>query len=285
MAKKKETLKYEHGEYVELPIKKVFPNNYNPVVMNPEDERILSDNIKNYGFLAPIIVVPVEVKGEETYYEIVDGEHRFNEARSLGFETIGAIIADPEIFDEKVRKFQNVKLNKVRGHFDIQLFNNLVSDLMENHGVSFDDMIPELGFSDEDEFHQLVSDTRNIVPRAARKEFDRASKGIDSLSELHALVERLWRKYGDTMPANWMILDFGKHRHVMISMSPSSMNTIVDKFRDCLDLGVTVDSVISYLIRTLDVPEFVGQNMHLLTPVTEETGTSLYDAEVDVERD
>jgi hypothetical protein len=244
--------------------------------MSPEDEALLQDNIKKYGFLAPIIVVPIEKDDGDFYYEIVDGEHRFNEARSLGMETIKAIVVDPKIFDEKTRMFQNVKLNKLRGYLDVKAFNNLVTDLMNTYGVSFDDLIPELGFSDEDEFHQLVSDTRQMIPKEARKEYDRAIKQIDSISELHALVERLWRKYGDTMPANWMILDFGGHRHIMISMKSSSIKEIIEKFRECLEEGYTVDSVISTILLGTNIKEFIGNNKDLLLPITEESGTTLY---------
>jgi len=274
--KKKSEINIKHGEYKEIPINLVFPNSYNPMVMSPEDEALLQDNIKKYGFLAPIIVVPIEKEDGDFYYEIVDGEHRFNEARSLGMETIKAIVVDPNIFDEKTRMFQNVKLNKLRGYLDVKAFNNLVTELMDTYGVSFDDLIPELGFSDEDEFHQLVSDTRQMIPKEARKEYDRAIKQIDSISELHALVERLWRKYGDTMPANWMILDFGGHRHIMISMKSSSIKEIIEKFRECLEEGYTVDSVLSTILLGTNIKEFIEKNKDLLLPITEESGTTLY---------
>lgn len=274
----------KNWEYKEVDIKRVVPNSYNPSVMYPEDEAMLGENIENYGFLQPIVVVPSERHGE-LIYEIVDGEHRFNELRALGEKTIPAIIVDPSIFDEKTRRFQNVRMNKIRGHFDIAKFNNLVKDLVDNYGVSFDTIIPELGFTDEDEFHQLVEDARKNVPRAARKDYDKAirSNDINTLGDLHSLVERLWKKYGDTMPANWMILDFGQHRHLLISMKPSEIKLMVEKFQDCVECGYTVDSVISFLMSTLDLPEFISQNKEYLQPITEETGTSLYGLENDGE--
>jgi hypothetical protein len=62
----------------------------------------------------------------------------------------------------------------------------------------------------------------------------------------------------------------------MISMKSSSIKEIIDKFRECLEEGYTVDSVISTILLGTNIKEFIENNKDLLLPITEESGTTLY---------
>ena len=68
----------------------IQPNTWNPNKVDPINQDKLEKSLAKFGQELPIIVR--EVAGEEgTYLEIVDGEHRFEAAKSLGWKDIEAI--------------------------------------------------------------------------------------------------------------------------------------------------------------------------------------------------
>ena len=237
----------------------ITPNLYNPTVMSDEEFELLEHNITEIGFLDPILVIPKEGPEGQEYYQIIDGEHRFEAQRILGFEEIPAIVADPELFDEKTQKLQTVRMNQIRGSLDIVKFNNLVNDLINNHNVPFEDLAAELGFADMDEFQQLIDETRRSLPNTPgiKREFDRQVKDVKTYDDLIKLVDRLYKRFGDTLPANFMILDFDRQHNILVKMNPSMLANILSKFRGILEAGYTVDSVVYQLIKDLDINSFV----------------------------
>jgi len=234
--------------------------------LSDDEFDLLIDNIGKVGFVSPILVVPFEDSGEKLY-RIVDGEHRWEASKVEGLSSIDCVVVDPELFDEKTMKIQTVRMNKIRGSLDIQKFNNLVRDLVENHEVPFDDMANELGFADENEFEQLVTDARKSLPVAARGEFDRKVKKVKNYDDLVRLVERLYEKYGDTLPARFMVLDFGREDSIMVMIDGSQYSLFHSKFMECLDEGYTVDSFLMELLKSIDIPQFIADNKKRLVKI------------------
>ena len=262
---KKEELK--HGSYLEIPTKDISVNNWNPQEMTDAEFSMLGENIGQVGFLDPILVVPAAIEDGVQKYTIIDGEHRFESIKD-SVDTVPAIICDPKIFDEKTSKLQTVRLNKIKGAFNIHRFDSLVKDLMKNHDIAFDEMANELGFADESEFQELVDEARRGLPKEARKEFDRKVKSIDDIDALHRMVEKLWMKFGDTLPASWMVLDFGSKRHIWVQLQkPSHVKTFVEKFRECLAEGHTVDSMLYCLLNSIDIAQFIRENKDVITKI------------------
>jgi len=220
---------------------------------------LLVDNIDRIGFVSPILVVPFDDDGT-TLYRIVDGEHRWEAARVERKEKISCVVVDPALFDEKTMKVQTVRMNKIRGSLDIRKFNNLVKDLIENHEIPFDEMANELGFADEDEFALLVDETRKSLPAAARKEFDKKVKQIRNYDDLIRLVEQLYEKYGNTLPTRFMVLDFGREESLMVQIDGSQFSLFQSKFLECQDNGYTVDSVLTEIMKGIDITQFIEDN-------------------------
>lgn len=257
----------KHGSYLEIPIEDVSPNNWNPMEMTDESFEMLEKNITKVGFLDPILVVPVGKEGKTIKWMVIDGEHRY-EAQKGNVATIPAIVCDPELFDEVTSKIETVRMNKIKGGFNISKFNSLVNDLVKNHEIPFDSIAEELGFVDEDEFQQLIDESRKMLPKQAIKEFDRSVRKIESIDQLHKLVERLWMRFGDTLGANFMILDYGGKRNLWVQIQKSSyIKLIVEKFRDCLSEQCTVDSFLVALLSSVDVPQFIKENKDIITKI------------------
>lgn len=78
------------NDIVEIPISEIRSNPYQPrKTFNEETLKELSDSIKEYGIVQPIIVKK-SIKG----YELIAGERRTKAAEIAGLETIPAIIKD-----------------------------------------------------------------------------------------------------------------------------------------------------------------------------------------------
>lgn len=246
----------KHGDFAYIPTAKIFPNSFNPNVMSEAEFEMLEKNVNEVGFLDPILVIP----DQDDTWTIIDGEHRWESRRITGEKDTPCIVVDPKIFNDKVMKLETVRMNKIRGSFDTAKFNALIKDLMEVHEIPFEDLAGELGFSDESEFERMVAEGRRSVPKESVAEYDKAVKKVNSIDGLYKLIERLWVKYGATLPANFMVLDFGDRRHLWVQLKPESLATFTDMFREVLEAGYTVDSFLELILFGLDVKDFIAQN-------------------------
>jgi len=182
---KKET-QWQHGQMVELPLNALEPNEWNPNELTADQFDMLSENIDEVGFLDPVLVVPLPLEnGDIQRYRIVDGEHRYEQQRLMDVKTIRCIIADPNRFDEREQKRQTVRMNKIRGQLNIKKFAALANEMMEKHGVPFEDLAREFGFADEDEFQEMIAAARDSLPNEdAKKEFDKAKGELKTVGIL-----------------------------------------------------------------------------------------------------
>lgn len=87
-------------QYLEVPVGDLRPNPFNPNRVSAENERKIRRSIERNGLFKPIIVRRVPgLKG----YEIIGGQHRWEQARELGHVTIP--IADlGEIDDARAKE-------------------------------------------------------------------------------------------------------------------------------------------------------------------------------------
>jgi len=272
---KKDEEHWSHGEFRDIPMELIEPNPWNPNVMSADEFNMLAENVEDVKFLDPILVVPLPRKdGDVQRYRIVDCEHRWEQQRLMDADTIKCIIADPEIFDEKEQKRQTVRMNKIRGSLDTKKFSALVNDLMTTHEVPYDEVARELGFVDETEFDRLMQAARDSLPtNEMKKEFDAAKEEVKTVDDLTLLLNRLFTKYGDTLPANFMILDFGGKEHIWVRMQKNQFKKIMQNARVCLEKGITFDSVISHSLTLMDVDAFITEHADLLEKVPDEPAT------------
>ena len=108
-----------------IDINSVEPNRKQPRKNFNEDSLIeLSDNIKQYGILSPIIV-----KKREGYYEIIAGERRWRAAKMAGLEEVPIIIkdiSDREILEiSLIENIQREDLNPIE---EAQAFKGLIEE-------------------------------------------------------------------------------------------------------------------------------------------------------------
>jgi len=262
---------YEHGESVKIPIDRIKANQWNPNEMSVEQFNMLSDNVDKVKFLQPILVVPLpREEGELQMFRIVDGEHRFETMRINDEALIPCIVADPEIFDEATQRKQTVRMNMIKGKVNVKKLATLVDDLIENFGQERDEIAYELGFPDSDIFQRLLDQARESLPNEDMKqEFDKARKEIKTVDDLSIVLNRLFTEYGDTLPANFMVLDFGGKQHLWVRMRQGDFPKIRSAAKRVMEHGKTFDSFLALLLATVSVDRFMESNLDKLDDISE----------------
>lgn len=140
MTNKKTEQKFHHEAKL-LNIDDVIKNEWNPNVM---DDRIYEQTVKNIreeGFVYPILVRSPE-KGK---YMIIDGEHRWKAAKELGYTQIPAIILDKNMPDAMVA---TINFNKLRGEFDTLKLAEVIHTLMKEFTI--EELEEKLGYTESE---------------------------------------------------------------------------------------------------------------------------------------
>tara|TARA_Y100001963_G_scaffold133868_1_gene193923 strand:- start:1019 stop:1564 length:546 start_codon:yes stop_codon:yes gene_type:complete len=127
---------------------------YNPRQLTKEQFQQITDSIKRFGIVDPIIVN----KNKERKNIIVGGHQRVKVAGSLGFKEIPCVEVD--LTPDKEREL-NVRLNKNTGEWDWdELANHFdVSELID---WGFNDK--DLAFFDEPDYDELIEQDKNKAP-------------------------------------------------------------------------------------------------------------------------
>jgi len=110
----------ERIEIVYAPIDSVRANSYNPNRQSDEDFELLLRSIEEDGFTQPVIVTSDNI--------IVDGEHRWRAAQTLGMKEIP--IVQVEMTEEQAR-ISTIRHNRARGSHDVQLEASVLKDLVD----------------------------------------------------------------------------------------------------------------------------------------------------------
>ena len=118
---------------VDLPLSQIKANPFQP--RKHFDERSLaelSDSIKNYGLIQPVVVVE-DIDG----YILVAGERRLRASKMAKLKTIRAVIA--HIDEEKMRQ-QALIENIQRDELNIVDLAHAYGELLEVHGITHDEL-------------------------------------------------------------------------------------------------------------------------------------------------
>ncbi|MDR1945986.1 MAG: ParB N-terminal domain-containing protein [Desulfovibrio sp.] len=255
----------EDIKVIQLPVSVIKPNDWNPNELSDQMFSRLVDDMQKIGFLQPILVTPTE-DGE---YRIVDGEHRYQCAKLIDMEFIPCVVVDGDFaHDEEAQKIQTMRMNMIRGNVDKRKLQALVTDLVENRPL--EEVSELMAYDDVDGLRALIEDARKDLPPELRKEFDKVKEEIKTTEDLSLVLNRLFTKYGSTVPYNYMILDFGGKEHMWVRLKDRAMYKKVKKVAEiCKGKKVTFSSALMSVLGGL-TPNYIDKHIKELEGVTDE---------------
>jgi len=108
-------------ELRKIRLKDIKPSEYNPRVISKEAFENLKNNIKEFGFLDPLVL--------NKSLTIISGHQRFKALNELGFVETEAIILD---LDKTKEKILNISLNKISGEFDYDKLDKILNSIKKD---------------------------------------------------------------------------------------------------------------------------------------------------------
>lgn len=132
---------FDKKEIVDLNIDKVYPNNEQPRKRFDEEKiKILSDSIKSYGVLQPIVVKP----DENGKYMIIAGERRYRASRMAKKDSIPAVIKDLPVRDiMEIALIENLQREDLNPVEEALAYRSLIN----NHHVTQEEISEAVGKS------------------------------------------------------------------------------------------------------------------------------------------
>ena len=250
---------------VKIPVEKLHPNDWNPNSLSDAMFNRLVDDMNHLGFLQPVLVTP-EADGT---YRIIDGEHRYECAKLADMTEIPCVILDGDFAQDETRqKFQTMRMNMIRGNVDKRKLAALVSELATEMPV--EEIAESMAFDDADALRALIEDTRKDLPPEMQKEFDQAKEEIKTVDDLSLVLNRLFTKYGATLPYHYMVMDFGGKEHIWVRLSRKDLDAVRAFAENAREQRVTFSSVVMAALQHCATPEYIEQHKSELEEVTED---------------
>ena len=199
---------------VELDIARVEPDRNQPRKTFDEDElEELAESIKEKGILIPLLV-----RSQEDYYQIIAGERRWRAARKAGLKKVPVIVRD-DMTDQEV--------------VEVQLIENIQrADLNAiDEALAYKRLIEDFGLK-QDEVADRVSKSRTTITNSLRllKLDERVQKMLieDIISPGHARTlipiedpEKQYEYAQKALDEKWSVRDAEKEVKKLLSSSPS----------------------------------------------------------------
>jgi len=154
-------------------IGKIRPNKYNPNVM---DEKVFEQTRKNVlkeGLVGAITCR--EDKKEKGKYIIIDGEHRWKIAKSLGYTKMPIIVLERKLSDAMI---STINFNKLKGEFDTLRLAAVIHEL--NKTYSMKELGDRLGYT---------LDELNGLEKLSKIDFDNIDEDLTSEEEKDPSIE------------------------------------------------------------------------------------------------
>ena len=160
-------MKKRISKIITIDIENISPNKYNPNVM---DESIFEQTKKNMareGLIGAIFCR--EDKKEKGKYIIIDGEHRWKAAKSLGYKKLPIIVLNRKLPDAMI---STINFNRFRGEFDNLKLAVVVHEL--NKTYSLEELEDRLGY---------VKDELEGLDNLSKIDFDEIEEDLVDLEE------------------------------------------------------------------------------------------------------
>lgn len=227
-------------------------NKWNPNEMDDTTFNRLVVELEETGFIDPIQVVPTD----DGRYVILGGEHRWQAAKVLGWESIPCIILTDEKWKENdLCKFVTVRLNVLHGKTNAEKFMSIYNEMLDKYG---EDSLKDLfAYTDSDAWDKLTGSVKEALkasglPAEMIEEYAKTVEEVKTVDDLSNILNRLFTKHGDTLKYNFMVFAWGGKDHVYVKCDDKLWKQVNGLMKASKGNEVTMSSAISVLFDAAD---------------------------------
>ncbi|WP_099189726.1 ParB/RepB/Spo0J family partition protein [Tepidibacter mesophilus] len=228
-------------EILNLNIKEIYPNKEQPrKIFDQEKLSVLSESIKNYGILQPIVV-----KKEEDGYMIIAGERRFRAAKMAKLKEMPAVVKDLPIKDiMEIALIENLQREDLNAIEEAIAYKSLI----ENYKVTQEEISEAVGKSRphitntlrllnlDDKVIKLIEEGQ-ITPGHGKALLRIENKNIQYEIALRIIKERLSVREVENLSKS--MTDKKETKSKKVNKDPFIVN-IEDKLRDLFGTKVNI---------------------------------------------
>lgn len=214
-----------------------------PVEWNPNQESdasfaALVDNIKQIGFVEPILVVEREGR-----YRIVSGEHRWRAAQLLKMKEVPCIEISLE--DDDVQKLLNVRMNMLRGQINPYRFTKIFNDLSARFGP--DAVRRLMAVTEDKDFKRLYRDVRQSLPPEARARLDKTKKEIHDVDDLAEAIRGIFANQSSRNDS-FLLFQYGGKTHMMVKCTARTLKNLKRIAEECEESKADINDRMNELL-------------------------------------
>jgi len=202
-------------------VSSLIPSETNPNEMSITEMEMLARSMHEDGMMDVLQVVPL-VDGK---FRIIGGEHRWLNAREMGWEEIpAAVLSGKKWQDEDMQKAAVVRLNTLHGKLSPKKFFDIYTDMIKRHQ---EDVLQKmLGFSRKGSMLSLIKVYgRRLKAAGVSKErlaeFDAAAQKAKTIDQLNAILQKIMTSgAGETLNKSFLIFNLGGKDHLFVNVKP-----------------------------------------------------------------
>ncbi len=223
-----------------LPLALIVENALNPNVQSREQLERLKADIKDDGFDEAPQVVPMwgDPTKKETwtlsaphrdgpdkpgpdFYRLVGGQWRCRALREEGYTHVDCVVKTG--WDELKLQLKTTARNVNRGGLNDGLFTAQVNDLITSYGAKLQELPVLMGFADEAAFLAHYQREEEAREKGARQKIESitadAERELANIDNLQLILNELLRRYGDTLPNDFMHFFYLRKAHLMVRLN------------------------------------------------------------------
>lgn len=206
----------------DVPVDLIDSEAMNPNYMDDNTFNRLVEELESEGCLIPVQLAPYS--GGK--FKLINGEHRWRGAKSLGWRTIPATIAlDDRFLDDDMRRFLMVKLNVISGKIDRERFLKLYNEQAKVYGK--EQLKVLFGYTDSQAWRRLTENVTKaaiqsgIVGNQDKQGFidaiEKCAQSSQSVESLSRVLADVIRCRGRATP-RISVFSYGGENHFFIAM-------------------------------------------------------------------